>query len=97
MDVQGKLAHSFMISFLVLISRLSDMVRTFIIDTNAKIDITHIYRDNKFLFQDPCILGFPISPCATSLDGEFPGITKGFLSLIIQCMLNEITKKKRIS
>ena len=74
----GKLAHNFMISFLVLISRLSDMVRTFIIETKAKIDIIHIYRDKNFLFQDPCILGFPISPCATSLEGEFPGTTKGF-------------------
>ena len=77
-----------MISFLVLIQCLSDMVRTFIIDTNAKIDIIHIYRDRKFFFQDPCILGFLISPCAMSLEGEFPEITKGFLSLIIQCMFN---------
>ena len=72
-----------MISYLVLISRLSDMVRTFIIDENAKHDIIHIYREKKFYFQDTYILGFPISPCATSLEGEFRGITKGFLSLII--------------
>ena len=64
------------------------MVRTFIVDKNAKIDFIYIYREKKIEFQDPCILGFPISPCATSLEGEFPGITKGFLSLIIKSMLN---------
>ena len=37
-----------MISYLVLIF-LSDMVRTFIIDRNAKIDIIHIYMDKKTL------------------------------------------------
>ena len=86
--LKGKLAHNFMISYLVLISPLSDMVRTFIVDKNAKIDFIHIYREKKILFQDPCILGFPNSPCATSLEGEFPGISKGFLSLIIKSMLN---------
>ena len=64
------------------------MVRTFIIDKNAKIDIIHIYRQKKIKFKNTNILGFPISPCATSLEGEFPEITKGFLSLISQCILN---------
>ena len=35
----GKLAHNFMVSYLVLISSLSDMVRTYTTEENAKIKI----------------------------------------------------------
>ena len=63
--LEGKLAHNFIISYLVLISCLSYMVRTFIIDQNAKIDIIHIYREKKIKFQNPNILGF----FTTSLEG----------------------------
>ena len=66
-----------MISFLVLISRLSDMVRTYIIDTNAKIDIIQIYRDKKLLFQDPRILGFPNQSLCYVIRGGIPWNYKG--------------------
>ena len=49
--LKGKLAHNFMISYLVWISHLSDMVRTFIIDKNAKIDTFHIYGGKKSNFR----------------------------------------------
>ena len=47
LSFKRKLAHNFMISYLVLISSLSDMVRTFKVDKNAKIDFIHIYREKK--------------------------------------------------
>ena len=74
------------------------MVRTFITEKNAKIDVIHIYREKKksnlgtFIF-----LGFQISPCATSLEGEFPENKQGFPCVIVQCMLYQITKKNRVS
>ena len=44
---KGKLAHNFMVSYLVLISCLSDMVRTYITRENAKINIFCSYREKK--------------------------------------------------
>ena len=40
----------------MLILCLSDMVRIFIIDKNAKIDIIHIYREKKIKYK-----GIPFS------------------------------------
>ena len=72
--IKGKLAHNFMVSYLVLISRLSDMVRTYITEENAKINIFSSYREKEIKFGNSENLGFPISPCATSLEGGFPKI-----------------------
>ena len=60
---------------------------------NAKINIICIYRERKFNFTNSYILGFPISLCAMSLEGELPKNEKGFLCVIIQCMYNQITRK----
>ena len=49
------------------------------------------YRVMKIKFWIPYILGFPISPLATSLKGEFPLNEKECLCRIILCMLNQIT------
>ena len=92
----GKLAHDFMVSYLVLISCLSDMVRTYITEENAKINIFCSYREKKIKFGHSESLGFPISPCATSFEEAFPRNRKGFLCLMIQCMLNQIIKKRKI-
>ena len=43
----GKLAHNIMVSYLVLISHLLDMVRTYITEENAKINIFCSYRGEK--------------------------------------------------
>ena len=51
-NVKGKLAHNFMVSYLVLISCISDMVRTVITEKNAKIDVIHIYREKKIKFRN---------------------------------------------
>ena len=67
------------------------MVRTFIRDRNAKINIIGIYKEKKIESENSW--SFPISPCATSLEGIFPESKKGFLCVIIQCMFNQITKK----
>ena len=68
---KGKLAHNFMVSHLVLISCLSVMVRTYMItEENAKINIFCSYREKKINFGNSESLGFPISPCATSLEGN---------------------------
>ena len=88
--VKGKLAHNCMVSYLVLISCLSDMVRTYISEENAKINIFCSYRETKIKFRNSESLGFPISPCATSLEEEFPRKRKEFLCVMIQCMLNQI-------
>ena len=42
--VKGNLAHNFMVSYLVLISCLSDMVRTYLTEENANINIFCSYR-----------------------------------------------------
>ena len=65
-------------------------------EENAKINIFCSYREKKIKFGNSESLGFPISHCATSLEGEFPR-NKGFLCVIIQCMLNQIIKKRRVS
>ena len=57
-DLKGKLAHNSMMSYLVSISCLSHMVRTFITEKNAKIDVIHIDREKKFNFRNLYILGF---------------------------------------
>ena len=88
--MKGKLAHNFMVSYLVLISCLSDMVRTYITEENAKINISCSYREKKRKFGNSESLGFPIGPCATSLEREFPRNRKEFLCVTIQCMLNQI-------
>ena len=64
---KGKLAHNFIISNLVLISCLSDMVRTYITKDIAKFNKYCSYREKKIKFGNSESLGFPISPCATSL------------------------------
>ena len=76
---KGKLAHNFMVCYLVLISCLSDMVRTYITEENLKINIFCSYRGQKIKFGNSDSLGFPISPCATSLEGEFPRNREEFL------------------
>ena len=37
-----------------------------------KNDVTLVYRLKKTKSGDPFNVGFPIRPCVTSLDGEFP-------------------------
>ena len=66
------------------------MVRTYIMEENAKINIFSSYREKKIKFGNSENLGFPMSPCATSLEGEFPRNRKGFLCLMILRMLNKI-------
>ena len=79
-----------MVYHLVFTSCLSDMVRTYITEENAKINIFCSYREKKIKFGNSEGLGSPISPCATSLEGEFPRNRKEFLCVMIQCMLNQI-------
>ena len=55
--LKGKLAHIFMISYLVLISCLSDMVTIFVIDRNTKIDFILQGKENQM--SDPLYFGFP--------------------------------------
>ena len=86
-----------MVSYLALISCLSDMVMTYITEENANINIFCSYREKKRKFGNSESLGFPISPCATSLEGEFPKNIKGFLRVMIPCMLNQIINKSSVS
>ena len=58
------------------------MVSTYITDTNAKINIFCSYREKKIKFWNSESLGFPISPCATSLEREFPRNRKEFLCVM---------------
>ena len=97
-NFKGKLAHTFMVSYLVVILCLSDMhmVRTYITKENAKINKFCSYREKKIKFGNSESFSFPISPCATSLEREFPRNRKEFLCLIIQCMLNQIILKSRV-
>ena len=44
---KGKLASNFMLFYLMLISCLSDMVSTYIMEENAKINICCSYREKK--------------------------------------------------
>ena len=44
MDIKGKLAHNVMVSYLVLLSCLSDTARTYITEENAKINTFCSYR-----------------------------------------------------
>ena len=87
---KGKLAQYFMVSYLVLISCLSDMVRIYVTEENAKINIFCSYREKKIKLGNSESLGFPISPCAMLLEGEFPRNRKEFLCVMIQHMLNQI-------
>ena len=87
---KGKLAHNFMVCYLVLISCLSDMVRTYITEENLKINIFCSYRGMKIKFGNSDSLGYTISPCAMSLEGEFPRIRKEFLCVMIKRRLNQI-------
>ena len=66
------------------------MVRAYITEENEKIHIFCSYREKKIKFGNSESLGFPISPCATSLEGDFPRNRKEFLCVMIQCMLNQI-------
>ena len=66
------------------------MVRTYITEENVKSNIFCSYREKKIKFGNSESLGFPISPCATSLEGEFPRNGKEFLRVMIQRMLNQI-------
>ena len=66
------------------------MVKTYITEENAQINIFCSYRQKKIKFGNSESLGFPISPCATSLEGEFPRNKKEFLCVMIQHMLNQI-------
>ena len=70
--LKGKLAHNVMVSYLLLISCLSDMVRTYITEENAKTNIYCSYREKKIKFGNSESLGFPISPRAMSLEGGIP-------------------------
>ena len=51
-DLKGKLALKFMVSYLVLISCISDMARIFITETNANIEVIYIYREKKNKFRN---------------------------------------------
>ena len=73
------------------------MVSTYIMEENATINICCSYREKKIKFGNSESLGFPNSPFATSLEGEFPRNRKGFLCVMIQCMLNQIIKKSKVS
>ena len=53
--------------------------------------------EKKIKFRDPYILGFPISPCATSLEEKFLGNKKGFLCVIVQHKLNQTSKENGVS
>ena len=59
------------------------MVRTYLTEETAKIDTFCSYREKKIR------LGNSESPGATSLEGESPRSRKGFLYVMIQCMLNK--------
>ena len=83
LNLKRKLAHNCMVTYLVLISCLLDMVRTYITEENAKISIFCCYRENQIKFGNSESLGFPISPCATSLDVGFPRNRKEFLCVMI--------------
>ena len=64
------------------------MVSTYI--TEEKIKTFCSYREKKIKFGNSESLGFSISPCATSLEGEFPRNRKEFLCVMIHGMLNQI-------
>ena len=66
-------------------------------EENAKINICCSYMEKKIKFGNSESLVFPISPCATSLEREFPINEKGFLSVMIQYILNQIIMKIRVS
>ena len=69
------------------------MVRTSITEENVRINIFCSYREKKIKFGNSESLGFPISTCATSLEGEFPRNRKEFLCVMIQCMLIKLHRK----
>ena len=72
------------------------MIRTYLTEEMAKINIFCSYREKKIKFGNSESLCFPINPCATSLEGEFPRNRKEFLFVMIQHMLNQITLKSRV-
>ena len=60
------------------------MVRTYITEENLKINTFYSYRGKKIKFGNSESLGFRISPCAPSLEGEFPR-NREFLCVIGDC------------
>ena len=86
-----------MVSYFLLNSCLSDMVRTHITEENAYFNIFCSYREKKIKLGNSESLGFPVSSCATSLEGEFRRNKKGFLYVMIQCMFNQIIKNSKVS
>ena len=64
------------------------MIKTYITEEMANINI--FWREKKIKFGNSESFGFPISPCAMSLEGEFPRNRKEFLCVMIQHMLNQI-------
>ena len=86
--LKGKLAHNSMTFYLVFISCLLDMTKKFTKEKNTKYNLICFYRGKKNKFGNPFVLGFPISPLATSLKGEFPLNKKGCPCVKTPCMLN---------
>ena len=93
-QVKGKRAHNFTISYLLLIPCLLDRAKTLVTENNANIGMICIYRGKEILFGDPNILGFPISPCATSLEGNPLKIKKGILGYDKPLNINSKYKEK---
>ena len=91
------LAHNFMTYYLIYISCLLDMTKKFIKEKNTKYHLICFYRGKQNKFGNPLILGFSISPLATSLKVEFPLNKKGCHCVMTLCMLNQSTYKNRLS
>ena len=72
LKLKGKLAHSLMISNLVLISCHADIVRTFIREENAKINLISFYREKKRKLWKCWIFSFPNQSLYYVIRGEFP-------------------------
>ena len=76
--VKEKLAHNFMVSYLVLISCLTDMVRTFVTDTNTQIAIILLYLQGKEKnIPEPLDFGFPNQSLCYVIRGGIPWNYKG--------------------
>ena len=59
LELKGKLAHNFTISWLMLIPCLLYIVKIFIKETDAKIVICCVYRGTKIQIWEPLDFGFP--------------------------------------
>ena len=66
------------------------MVSTYITEENANINMFCSYREKKIKFGNSESLGFLISPCAMSLEREFPRHRKEFLCVMIKYMLSQL-------